>query len=147
MTWTQMPMIYSHAQFIQALSEILSRLSSLCQILNDSSNSILNIEAKLSPLFLLGLEFLHANITIAIKNLKKDHTVTSSTICKVPQAALFKGGNASADTLVSQSSARLTSPTSFKTVQDDMVQGRCVQRKLQRRTEQRRTRRRKISTM
>jgi hypothetical protein len=70
-------------------------------MLNDSSNSILNIEAKLSPLFLLGLEFLCANVTIVTKNLRKDHTVTSSTICKAPQAALFKGGNASVDTLVS----------------------------------------------
>jgi hypothetical protein len=63
-------MLYLHAQFIQVLSEILSRLSSLCQILNDSSNSILDIEAKPSPLFLLGLEFLHANVTIVTKHLE-----------------------------------------------------------------------------
>jgi hypothetical protein len=47
--------------------------------------------------------------------------MTSSTMYKAPQAALFKGPNASADTLVSRSSARPNSPTSFKTAVDDMV--------------------------
>jgi hypothetical protein len=93
----------------------------LSQILNDSSNSILDIEAKLSPLLLLGLEFLCANVTTVTENLEVEHTVTSSTICKAPQAALFKGGNASADTLVSRRSARANSPASLKTTRDDMV--------------------------
>jgi hypothetical protein len=53
-------MLYLHVQFIQVLSEILSGLRSLCQILNDSRNSNLDIDTKLMPFFLLRFEFLHA---------------------------------------------------------------------------------------
>jgi len=61
---------------------------------------------------------------------------------KAPQAALFKGGNASADTLISRSSARPTSLTSFKTARDDMVKGRS-----QREMEQGRIRRCEMSAV